>query len=307
MTLFRFPVLLALLTFAGPVQAAEPPLDRRVDKLESELRAVQRKVFPGGSAKYFEPEFPEAPPPPPVTAGVPATSPIADLTSRVDSLERQLATLTGQVEQATYKARTLEEALTKFRADVEFRLGQIETGGMTLSVPVVAPPAITGAKPPATKPAAPGTKTVAADPERVPPPATKPADPVEAQFQAAYLLYSNKQYDQANDALTAFVAKNPRAGRASHAQYWLGRSLLAQKQPASAAKAFLDNYRNMPKGARAPDSLYWLGQSLMTMTPPNAVKACEVYGELASVYAAKLVSPLKEQLAKARTTAKCAS
>ena len=32
-------------------------VERRVDKLESEMRAVQRKVFPGGDKRYFEPEF----------------------------------------------------------------------------------------------------------------------------------------------------------------------------------------------------------------------------------------------------------
>lgn len=311
-------------------------VERRVDRLENEMRAVQRKVFPGGDKRYFEPEFQpteQAATPP---AGVPATTPIADLTARVDSLERQLQTLTGQVEQANYKVRQMEDAFAKFRADAEFRLTQIEGGG---PAPAAAVPADTSAAAkPATKPATPPKQvagaakpaTDAAKPavaaSTTPKPATpavtaakpatdtaasaatatpKPTDAVEAAYQAAYLNYSSQRYAEAEKALSDFVTKNPRHRRASHAQYWLGRTYMAQKLPAQAAKTFLDNYRNLPKGERAPDSLYWLGQSLMAMSPPQPTKACEVYDELNAAYGDKLSTSLKDQVTKARTTAKC--
>ncbi|MCA3256106.1 MAG: tetratricopeptide repeat protein [Alphaproteobacteria bacterium] len=298
-------LLPALLLSAAPL-AAQPaaPIEKRVDRLESEMRAVQRKVFPGANPRFFDPEVSTAPAPAPAAppAGVPATAPLADLTQRVDALERQLQTLTGQTEQNGFRIRQLEEQLAKFRSDAEFRLTQLEGGG---AAPAAGAPAGTaptaGATPAAgARPAAAGVAAQAATP------AAKPADPVEAQFQAAYLLYSNGKLAEAADALSAFVAKNPKAARASHAQYWLGRTYLAQKQPAQAAKAFLDNYRNMPKGARAPESLYWLGQSLMQLSPPNAGEACKVYDELESVYGKQLTPTLKGLLPRARTAAKCA-
>ena len=307
----------AALATAIPALAQDTrQVERRVDKLESEMRAVQRKVFPGGDKRYFEPEFEPTDQAPVAPVGVPATSPIADLTTRVDSLERQLQSLTGQVEQANYKVRQMEDAMAKFRADAEFRLTQLEGGAKppaavadetaAAPLPAVKPPAkaTASAKPAAdtTKPAADPTKPASETAA-----AAKPVDAVEAAYQAAYLNYSNQQYAKAETALADFVAKNPRSRRASHAQYWLGRTYMAQKLPAQAAKAFLDNYRNLPKGERAPDSLYWLGQSLMAMSPPQPARACEVYDELTGAYGDKLSASLKGQVEKARVTAKCAA
>lgn len=304
------------LAVAVPVLAQDSGgIDKRIGRLESEMKAVQRKVFPGGNGKYFEPEIAPVVIAAPEPIGVPATSPIADLTTRVDGLERQLATLTGQVERANFRTRQVEEALAKFRADAEFRMTQLEGGAPAPAVAAVTVPPVTL---PAVKPAAPPSRP-GTPPVKLPTPkateleaaidvpvVTPPVDPIEAEFQAAYSLYQNKRYTEAEVALAAFVTKRAKSKRASHAQYWLGRAYLSDKQPAPAAKAFLDNYRNMPKGERAPDSLVWLGQSLMAMTPPNPVKACEVYDEMTSVYATKLTPALTSQLAKGRATAKCA-
>ena len=313
---------LFLFAIASPTLAQDSNLDKRVGRLESELKAVQRKVFPGGNGKYFEPEIAPAVIAAPEPVGVPATSPIADLTTRVDGLERQLATLTGQVEQANFRVRQAEEALTKFRADVEFRLTQLEGGGTAPAVtdgapmspaPLVAKPAVSAPKtsvasvkappPPVKLPTPKGAELDAADT----PVASAPVDPIEAEFQAAYSLYQNKRYGEAEVALAAFVAKRPKSRRAPHAQYWLGRAYFSDKQPGPAAKAFLDNYRNMPRGERAVDSLLWLGQSLMAITPPNPTEACRVYDEVTNSYATKLTPALTSQLAKGRTAAKCAT
>ena len=305
----------------GMAQQAPAQLEKRVGKLESEMRAVQRKVFPGGDKRFFEPEFPATDPAAAPPAGVPATSPIADLTTRVDSLERQLQTLTGQVEQANFKVRQMEEAMAKFRADAEFRLTQLEGGakpgadtGAATTAPTATPttPVETAAVKPA--PAKPVAKPAVApaDPadraETAAPAATaeaKPADPVEAAYQAAYAHVSAKRNTEAEKALQDFVAKHPKSSRASHAQYWLGRTYMTQKKPAQAAKAYLDNYRNLPKGARAADSLLGLGGALMALSPPQPEKACDVYTELEAAYGAKLSADQKSQLTRARTSAKC--
>lgn len=320
MPMFR-PMLQALLCatmLAGAAPAlaqSADALDKRVGKLESEMRAVQRKVFPGGDKRYFEPEFqPANPAAQAAPAGVPASSPIADLTARVDALERQLATMTGQAEQNAFRVRQLEEALNKFRADAEYRLTQLEggtpagaapaqTAGGTPSFPFTNPskPAATPITPPAAAavtPDAAGGTPAAATP-------AKPADPVEADYQTAYAFITAKQNVKAQEALAAFVAKHPKSSRASHAQYWLGRAFMAEKSYAQAAKAFLDNYRLYPKGDRAPDSLYWLGQALVALEKPE--EACRVYGELQAAYGTKLSATLKDQVTKARTTAKCAA
>ena len=306
------PMRLTLLCTALLASAAQPALaqsveqvDKRVKKLESEMRAVQRKVFPGGGDRYFEPEFQTPDANAAAPAGIPASSPVADLTARVDSLERQLATLTGQVEQANFRVRQMEEAMNKFRADAEYRLAQLEGNGT--AAPGAAIPGATPITPPALPADTAGATTAGTTPPAngtaaTTPPA-KPVDPVEAEYRAAYAFVTAKDYAKAEPALLDFIAKHPKSSRASHAQYWLGRSYMTQKSHGQAAKAFLDNYRTYPKGDRAPDSLYWLGQALMGLNKPE--EACRAYNELQAAYGAKLSTTLKDQVAKARVAAKC--
>ena len=51
-------IALLLVSAAAPLAAQQSmPVEKRVDKLEKEMKAVQRKVFPGGAQTYFEPEI----------------------------------------------------------------------------------------------------------------------------------------------------------------------------------------------------------------------------------------------------------
>lgn len=223
-------LVFAALVAAVPAlaQDGDPVLGKRVGKLESEMKAVQRKVFPGGDPRFFEPEVQPAAPAPAETIGNPATAPLTDLTARVAELETQQRALTGQVEANQNRLRLLEEGLAKFRGDAEFRLNAIEAGGV--------------------KPAEPA--------------ATVPDD------NAAQALVTAKDYDGAEVALTDFLAKYPKSTHASEAQYALGKSYAAQKQHAEAAKAYLGGYKTYPKGNRAPDSLLGLAQALIDLKKP---------------------------------------
>mgnify|MGYP000465815775 CR=1 FL=1 len=68
------PMLIAALlvtTAATPALSQGAEMDRRIDRVEREIRALQRQVFPGGNADFFEPEIqagaadaPGAPPAP---------------------------------------------------------------------------------------------------------------------------------------------------------------------------------------------------------------------------------------------------
>lgn len=302
----RLPLMAALLLFTasiGPAPAhAQSDVSGRVDKLEKEMRAVQRKVFPGGDNRFFEPEItPQAQPSGPV--GVPATTPLSDLTERVNALESELQRLTGQVEQSGFKMRQLEEQMTKMRGDTDYRLNQLETGGAgaktdtpstasAASSVATPPPVVTSSPPPPTPPAPPGNGAAS-------------ADPGEAEYLAGYKLWADKKYPEAEAALKAVVAKYPKHRRASYAQNLLGRTYLDGGKPALAAEAFYANYQKMPRGERAPDSLYFLGQALVQLKKPK--DACRVYGELEDVYGATLSSTLRERTTKARADAKCAS
>lgn len=286
----RFFIFALLLAAAAPAAAQDGGIDQRVGKLEKEMRAVQRKVFPAGAGMTVEPDIqPAVPVAPP--AGTPATSSLNDLTARVDSLERQLASLTGQAEQNSFKLRQLEDALAKLRGDTEARLGLLDGSG--------AAPAALPSRPPAAAPPPPAASAL-------PPPApsaTAAPDAGEDAYMAGFRLWEAKQYGEAEAALKAVVANYPRHRRASYAQNLLGRAYLDEGKPALAAEAFYSNYKQRPRGERAPDSLYFLGTALTQLNKP--VEACKVYDELADVYGEKINQALKDKAAQGRKDAMC--
>lgn len=309
-------VLIAAILFssvAGPAIAqSADPLNLRVNKLEREMRAVQRKVFPNGIA--LEPEI-GGTPAPTVSAGSPASSPIADLNARVDTLEAQLRTLTGQVETDGNRIRKLEEALLAYDArhkalepqpaPTDGAVGGGDPANVTAPAAVAkpaAPPATpgTGTAKSTTRPTDPARKALI---EAVEIPAT--GDAIEDAYTYGFRLWQAKLYPEAQVKLKEFVAKNPGHKRASYAQNLLGRAYLDEGKPALASVAFYDNYQKMPEGERAGESLYWLGVALTRLKKP--ADACKVYSEFDEVYAARAPADLKSKIAKGKTDAKCAA
>ena len=290
---------------------AQSNVEGRVGKLESEMRAVQRKVFPNGQGQYVQPEI--TPPQAQTQApGVPATSALTDLTSRVTSLEEQMATLTGQIEQNGYRVRQVQEQFDSYKRATEARLKALEAGPAPIapagqSAPLDTP-APTGPTRPGKTPAAPSVVTgdtatgaPAAGAGAVEKPAT--GDSAEDAYLYGYRLWQAKRYPEAEAQLKKVVADYPKSRRASYAQNLLGRTYLDSGKPSLASMAFYENYKKFPDGERAPDSLLYLGQALTRLNKP--ADACKVYDELTDVYGAKLSASMKGQIASGRSAAKC--
>ncbi len=290
-----------LLVVPAAAQDADPArVEKRVGKLESEMRAVQRKVFPGSESRFFEPEI-TAPAAPDVVIGTPASAPLTDLVDRVAEIERQLRTLTGQVETDQFRLRQLEEAATRSRADTEFRLNALETGAPRAAiVPPVAEPTPTPA--PTSTPTS--TRGEAAPPRPVVKPPAKPAT-ADAAWKAAYANVTAKDWPGVETAMTDFAADWPKSPQLTRAQYWLGRSHAERDQHAQAARAFLKVYETAPRSPQAPDSLVGLAEAMVGLKKPK--DACRVLGELTSVYGDKLSAAQKTAAADQRKAAKCAA
>ena len=316
-TVLAFAPLAAML--GSPLAAQTTQIDARVGKLEKEMRAVQRSVFPQGVP--VQPDL-TAPQIPATAAGAPASAPIADLTIRIDALERQLATLTGASEQNGFKVRQLEDALNK----IQTRLTALENAGpssaMTVPAASIGGPspaslAATGdttrvAAAPTTRPSARPAVATRVDPTRrdavavaeVEMPAT--GDAVEDAYTYGFRVYTAKLYPEAQARLKEFTAKQPvTARRWSYAQNLLGRAYLDEGKPALASVAFYDNYQKVPRGERAAESLTWLGQALTRLK--KTADACKVYAELDEVFGARLSAEQKARAAKGRADAKCAA
>ena len=292
--------------------AAQSNVEGRVGRLESEMRAVQRKVFPNGAGGYVQPEI-TAPQTQAQAPGVPASSALSDLTSRVTSLEEQMAGLTGQIEQNGYRTRQLQDQFDAYKRATEARLKALESGPAPIapagqSAPLdtsATPVAATGSTRPPKTPAAPsvvtGDTATATPAAAVDKPST--GDAAEDAYLYGYRLWAAKRYPEAEAALKKVVADYPKSRRASFAQNLLGRTYLDSGKPSLASMAFYENYKKFPDGERAPDSLLYLGQALTKLN--KAADACKVYDELSDVYGAKLSAAMKGQIASGRSAAKC--
>ncbi len=324
----RKALILAILSTSlimPPVLAQTDPVTLRVGKLEKEMKAVQRKVFPTGVPLESEIGAPQQLGP----VGSPSNTPISDLTARVDALEAQLKSMTGTVEQQGFRLKKLEDAMKASDARLKALEPQPEpvaatdVGPMDIATPIAAKPAATAPKPAATAPAAKPATVLAKPTAPAPKPATPakadpkrkalveaveiPAtnDPIEDAYTYGFRLWTARLYPEAQVKLKEFVAKNPKHKRASYAQNLLGRAYLDEGKPALASVSFYDNYQKMPRGERAPESLYWLGVSLTRLNKP--ADACKVFQEFDDVYGARAASDLKARVTKGRSDAKCAA
>jgi TolA-binding protein len=290
---FHLVAMLLMASVAVPAAAQRgESAERRIERLEQQLRAVQRRVFPNGAeiAPEIDPRQPTA-----TQTGVPASSAVADLTARVDSLEAQLRELTGQIEQNGNRLRQAEEALNRLRDSTGARLDVLERSGAPAAEP--SRPSTSSAQP--SRPA----ETEAEEPAARPATAATGDAAAEEAYNAGFRLWEAKRYTEAQKALEAAAKRYPKSKWASWASNLAGRAYLDSGKPATAAKAFLANYQANPKGERAADSLYFLGQALVSLDKP--ADACKAYDELQDVYGATMRDWIKSRLPAARTQARC--
>ena len=296
-------------------------IEGRVDRLEGEMRAVQRKVFPGGSGQYVLPES-QPPASETILPGSP-TSPVADLTTRVDSLETQLRGLVAQSETNQHRLQLLDARIKALEASAAAAPAPTPALGGPAPIerpqpskpPVdktlvdkAVPPKPTPAKTPAATPTKP--TTAAADPARAAKIAAverpETGDTAEDTYLYGYRLWAAKLYPEAEAQFTTVTTKFSTHKRASYAQNLLGRSYLDEGKPSLASLAFYDNYKKWPDGDRAPESLYYLAQALVKLGKP-ATQVCKVYTELTRSYGAKVEADarMKAGVAKGRADSSC--
>lgn len=268
------PVLLALVLAlaapAGPAIAQSAgdaaAAETRLRKLEAEIAALQRQVFPGGDGKYFAPLV-QPGTTDGKTLGTPASTPVSDLLVRMDAVEAQLARLTSQQEVTTNKLTQLEAKVTALAppppaapalaaagdngAVTAGNLGAM-TGGAAGPKPAAPAPAVAVApeaaapkpavaaptpKPvvaaPAPKPATPSAQRLAAV-KAVEKPAT--ADPADDEYSYGFRLWEKKFYPEAQQQLKLYSAEVSQARPGQLCPQPAGPRLSGRRQPARGGK-----------------------------------------------------------------------
>jgi TolA-binding protein len=298
----------ALLAGPAPALAQDEVSAARIRKIEAEIRALQRNVFPGGDGTFFEPQVSPAEQSS-EPASRPSTSAITDVLARLDALELQLQRLTGLAEE---NANALSQ--------VEARLTALERSSGPAADPAEGPAAtednLTAMTGNASGGASNEAETVADDdeaeqsgpsPERVeairkiPKPQT--GDPGEDEYTYGFRLWDAGFYPEARQQLASFVEEYPDHPLITFGRNLLGRAFLDDGMPEEAARWFLRNYQADRTARRAPDSLLYLAESMIEMDDER--RACVALAEFAETYPAIASGRLSDQYERNRRQVSC--
>lgn len=288
----------AALVLAATPAAAQS--NSRLERIEAQISALQRAVFPGGDERFFEPEItPETGAISPQQA-LPQvnTSTLTDVLARLDSIETQLARLTAATE-------VNENALSS----LETRLLALEGGAVASPLPAAA-----SSSTPAPSPAPTGTIRVPGENAGLPAPPPQPAqtaptparvaavqaiakpatgDRGEDEYTYGFRLWEAGFYPEAQQQLALFVEQFPNHARTSHGRNLLGRAFLDAGDPRAAATHFFANYQSDGQGARAADSLLYLAESMVALGDTR--RACIALAEFGEGYPALATGRLQSQ------------
>lgn len=298
-------LLVAAAAFALAGQLVSPVLAQtssnqalidQVNRLQRELSTLQLYVYRG-----------EKPPESAVaeiygSGGVDKTQ-AARIDLRLSQLESEMRSLTGQIEEQSFRIDRMNKRLEKLVADVDSRLRTVEQrtggrpaqtsdlgasqayqrgeGGESGTLGTVSEDAVSAVRSGGEVETGSAVSSAVAPAGQAGSGQTAYAmtgATAEEQYSQAFSLLSQANYDQAEQALQAFLQHHPNHRLAGNAKYWLGETHYVRGQYQDAAVAFAEGYQTYPNSAKAPDNLLKLGKSLSALGETN--DACGTYGEL---------------------------
>ena len=182
----------------------------------------------------------------------------ARTTLQVQSLDEQVRAATGRFEEINFRLRRLEERMKALEEGADRRMAAIEDR-------LNAEPAAAEAGGPAQAAAPAGP-----DPESV-----LPDGNAESRYNYVFQLLQQRNYDEAETALAAYLQLYPNDERAPFAKFWLGETYRARGDFRNAALHFAEGFQTYAESGKAPDMLLKLGDSLHALG--DNAKACGTY------------------------------
>lgn len=222
--------------------------------------------------------------------------------TRLSTLEDMVRALNGRVEQLEFSVRRLDQGMQRMQGDYDNRLAHLEAteASLTAALANMPPPQAQtqpaqGAQPQPTitqigntvDPNS-GKNSAVVSPVNTGKAPVVPEKPVDNglstqdQYERAFGLLRQADYDNAEKAFKSFIDKNPKDKLIDNAKYWYGETLYVRGRFDEAAVAFADAYQQNPQGNKAPDSLLKLAMSLSAID--KVPDACTTLSELKNKY-----------------------
>ena len=224
---------------------------------------------------------------------------LAELFSRLDSLQREVQRMQGQIEEQGHQIEQLQRGQKDPQQALERRIEALEQRSAPILPPVDAgiPPVAPSVTDAPSSPTAP-TPDHAESPELQP--TATDAGNEAAAYQRAFDLLKKGSYEKAITAFRDFLKRYPNGANASNAQYWLGETYYVTRKFKEAQQAFqklLDHYPSSPK---QPDASLKIG--FIHYEQGEWAKARKTLGAVASRYpgtaAAKLAQARLDKMQK---------
>lgn len=254
-------VLAGALMVAGPASAQMDSRDaialqNQILELRQQIQTMQQR---GGGAPtpVYRPDR---------SSGGGDGSLTAQLLDRVSTLEDQMRTLRGRLDELSNQEQRRADDLAKQIADLQFAMQNAPAGGGSARQ---APPLPTLSPPPSVL--GPASNGVPAGVPTAPPPRTP-----EMAMQEGNAALARRDYTAAEAAAREVLAK--KGPRAADAQFLLAQAEMGQRNYQQAAPDYYDAYNRQKTGSRAPDALLGVANALVALG--DKPSACDALAKL---------------------------
>lgn len=210
---------------------------------------------------------------------------------RFSQMEETLRKVQGRLEELDYENRRLREALDRFQQDTNLRITDLEARPVGEAAAVAA----TEEAPAAEEPAPAPVKAASSAKQQ------QFATPRE-QYDHAFRLLNQTQYDEAGKAFEGFIASYPGDPLIGNAYYWAGETYYVRQNFTQAADYFRQGYEALPAGPKAGDNLLKLGMALNNLQ--KSTEACVVLKQVIAKFGATSGS-IKNKAEQERARAGC--
>jgi len=180
---------------------------------------------------------------------------LSDLVLRLDSLQREVQQLRGEVELQSHALDAMKLHQRELYLDIDRRLTQ---GAAPKAPPEPDTSVAAQSQAPDAESSAPEIPPVTAVPAPADPPSSAAPGEEEA-YQKSFELLTQRRYDEARSAFQGFLKKYPGGLYADNAQYWLGEASYVTREFDTSIEEFSKVLRLYPKSPKVAGAMLKIG------------------------------------------------
>ena len=198
---------------------------------------------------------------------------IMEIVRQLDDLQRQVAQMQGSLEDLDYKSQSTQDRQRSLYIDLDDRLQDLERSISALN-----------------------SMNIVDEDEILLGELPVPGGTDQENYQAAFELLKEQEYELASLAFIRFLSSFPGSSLIDNAQYWLSESYYAANQFQQALDQFTKVIENYPRSRKVSDALLKIGYCHFELGDWNQARS--VFEKIQNDYPDSTVAKLAEQRIK---------